>query len=70
LNCAVWPGEIVADVEPEGAAPRVIAGLAKPPKLMTWGEFAASSVSVTVAERVPEESGAKETPIVQVEFTA
>jgi hypothetical protein len=29
----------------------VIAGLAKPPKLMTWGEFAASSASVTVAAR-------------------
>jgi hypothetical protein len=70
LNCAVWPAEIVADVEPEGAAPRVSAGLANPPKLMTWGEFIASSASVTVAARAPGASGVKETPIVQVEFTA
>ena len=61
---------MVADVEPEGAAPRVSAGLANPPKLMTRGEFIASSVSVTVAARAPEVSGAKETPIMQVEFTA
>ena len=70
MNCAVWPGEIVAEVEPEGAAPRVSAAFAEPPKLMTWGEFAASSVSVTVAARAPEASGAKETLMTQVEFTA
>ena len=70
LNCAVWPAEIVAVVDPDGAAPKVNAGLAKPPRLITWGEFAASSVRVTVAERGPEASGAKETPNVQVPFTA
>jgi len=60
----------VAVVEPDGAAPMVNAGLAKPPRLITWGEFAASSVSVTVAERAPEASGANETPSVQAVFTA
>ena len=61
---------IVADVEPPGAAPMVIAGLALPPMLMTCGESGASSVRVTVAARGPVANGANVTLMEQLAFTA
>jgi len=47
------PAETVADVEKEGAAPRVTAELALPPTLMIWGESEASSEMVMVSVRWP-----------------
>lgn len=60
----------VAEVDPFGAGPRVMARLALPLTLIVWGESVASSVSVIVAARWPDASGAKVTLIEQFELTA
>ena len=66
LNCAVAPALTEAEVEPEGAAPRLIAGLAVPATSIVCGESGASSVSEMVSLRGPVDSGAKVTEMEHV----
>ena len=66
LNCADWPAETVAEVlPPEAAALRAGAGSELPLRETAWGELGASSVTVQVAERMPEAKGEKVNETVQ-----
>lgn len=70
LKFAVCPGATDTEVPPGVAGVMVSAGLTLAPMVMTCGEFAASSVTVIVANRVPSANGAKATAIEQAAFTA
>lgn len=70
LYCAVCPAVTAAVVEPPGAGPMVTAALAVPFSVIVCGELEASSVRLTVAERAPVASGAKESVRTQLAFAA
>lgn len=67
LNWAAWPALTEAVKVAPAVATIVAAGVAVAFRVTIWGEFAASSLIVSVVVRIPEASGANVTGMVQLE---